>query len=79
MVWIRIIVAFVDLTGYCHKSNRNVLITAVENDLKAMIIQLRHRQKNFVPHLVDSGLESFGDFRCHFRFEIRLARSVHHD
>ena len=81
MVWIWIIVAFVDLTGHCHKSNSDVLIiiiTVFENNLKALIIYRRHHQEFFAPDPADGGLESFRDLRCHPRFEIRLTHSIHH-
>jgi len=71
MVWIRVIVAFVDLTDNCHKSNRDVLIiiiTVFENNLKALIIYRRHRQEFSSPDPADGGLKGFCDFRCYLRF-----------
>ena len=68
MVRIRITVALVDLTGKSHESNGDVLITAFQNCLKELIIDLSQSQKFHAPNFVDGGLEGFCDFRCHLRF-----------
>ncbi len=75
MVRIWIIVALVDLTGKSHESNSDVLITAFQNCLKELIIDLGQSQKFDAPNFVNGSLEGFCDFRCYLRFKIRLTQA----